>query len=86
VVQSDSGQLAQFRRFRALLYAIPQPAILKDMEGRIALANVAASRLWNKKPEELVGLTSGDLVDPASACWAEAVDTLALHSNYCGAG
>ena len=81
MVQSDSGPLAQFRRFRALLDAIPQPAILKDTEGRIALANVAASRLWNKKPEELVGLTSGDLVDPASACWAEAVDTLALHSD-----
>jgi PAS domain S-box-containing protein len=81
VAQSDACPLAQFRRFRALLDAIPQPAILKDTEGRIALANVAASRLWNKKPEELVGLTSGDLVDPASACWAEAVDTLALHSD-----
>jgi PAS domain S-box-containing protein len=64
MAQSDSCPLAQFRRFRALLDAIPQPAILKDTEGRIALANAAASRLWNKKPEELVGLTSGDLVDP----------------------
>ena len=81
VAQSDSCPLAQFRRFRALLDAIPQPAILKDTEGRIALANAAASRLWNKEPEELVGLTSGDLVDPASACWAEAVDTLALYSG-----
>ena len=81
MAQSDSCPLAQFRRFRALLDAIPQPAILKDTEGRIALANAAASRLWNKKPEELVGLTSGDLVDPASACWAEAVDTLALYSG-----
>jgi PAS domain S-box-containing protein len=81
MAQSDSCPLAQFRRFRALLDAIPQPAILKDTEGRIALANAAASRLWNKEPEELVGLTSGDLVDPASACWAEAVDTLALYSS-----
>lgn len=81
MAQSDACPLAQFRRFRALLDAIPQPAILKDTEGRIALANAAASRLWNKKPEELVGLTSGDLVDPASACWAEAADTLALHSD-----
>ena len=54
---------------------------MKDTEGRIALANEAASRLWNKRPEDLVGLTSGDLVDPASACWAEAVDTLALYSS-----
>jgi len=81
MAQSDSCPLAQFRRFRALLDAIPQPAILKDTQGRIALANAAASRLWNKEPEELVGLTSGDLVDPASACWAEAVDTLALYSS-----
>ena len=81
MAQSDSSPLAEFRRFRALLDAIPQPAILKDTEGRIALANAAASRLWDKKPEELVGLTSGDLVDPASACWAEAVDTLALYSS-----
>jgi PAS domain S-box-containing protein len=81
MAQSDACPLAQFRRFRALLDAIPQPAILKDTEGRIALANAAASRLWNKKPEELVGLTSGDLVDPASACWAEAADTLALYSS-----
>lgn len=81
MAQSDTGPLAQFRRFRALLDAIPQPAILKDTEGRIALANAAASRLWDKQPEELVGLTSGDLVDPASACWAEAVDTLALYSS-----
>ncbi len=81
MAESDSCPLAQFRKFRALLDAIPQPAILKDTEGRIALANEAASRLWNKKPEELVGLTSGDLVDPASACWAEAVDTLALYSG-----
>jgi len=81
VAQSDACPLAQFRRFRALLDAIPQPAILKDTEGRIALANAAASRLWNKKPDELVGLTSGDLVDPASACWAEAADTLALYSS-----
>ncbi len=68
MAQSDSCPLAQFRRFRALLDAISQPAIVKDTEGRIALANEAASRLWNKKPEELVGLTSSDLVDPASAC------------------
>jgi PAS domain S-box-containing protein len=81
MAQSDSCPLAQFRRFRALLDAISQPAIVKDTEGRIALANEAASRLWNKRPEELVGLTSGDLVDPASACWAEAVDTLALYSG-----
>lgn len=81
MAQSDSSPLAEFRRFRALLDAIPQPAILKDTEGRIALANAAASRLWDKKPEELVGLTSGDLVDPASACWAEAADTLALYST-----
>jgi PAS domain S-box-containing protein len=81
MAQSDSGPLTQFRRFRVLLDAIPQPAIVKDTEGRIALANQAASRLWNKKPEELVGLTSSDLVDPASACWAEAVDTLALYSS-----
>src|SRR5258707_1999220 len=81
MAKSDSCPLAQFRRFRALLDAIPQPAILKDTEGRIALANAAASRLWNKEPEELEGLTSGDLVDPASACWAEAVDTLALYSS-----
>jgi PAS domain S-box-containing protein len=81
MAQSDACPLAQFRRFRALLDAIPQPAILKDTEGRIALANAAASRLWDKQPEELVGLTSGDLVDPASACWAEAVDTLALYSS-----
>jgi PAS domain-containing protein len=73
--------LAQFSKFRVLLDAISQPAILKDTDGRIAVANEAASRLWNKKPEELVGLTSSDLVDPASACWAEAVDTLALYSN-----
>ena len=81
MVQSDSCPLAQFRRFRALLDAISQPAIVKDTEGRIALANEAASRLWNKKPEELVGLTSGDLVDPAWACSAEAGDTLALYSS-----
>ncbi len=81
MAQSDSCSLEQYRRFRVLLDAIPQPAIVKDTEGRIALANEAASRLWNKKPEELVGLTSSDLVDPASACWAEAVDTLALYSN-----
>jgi len=81
MAQSDSCPLAQFRRFRALLDAISQPAIVKDTEGRIALANEAASRLWNKKPEELVGLTSSDLVDPASACWAEAADTLALYSS-----
>ncbi len=79
--QSESCPLAQFRRFRALLDAISQPAIVKDTEGRIALANEAASRLWNKRPEELVGLTSGDLVDPASACWAEAADTLAIYSS-----
>src|SRR5882762_8900973 len=42
MAQSDSCPLAQFRRFRALLDAIPQPAILKDTEGRIALANAAA--------------------------------------------
>lgn len=71
----------QFRRFRALLDAISQPAIVKDNQGRIALVNDAAARLWNKKPEELVGLTAGDLIDPASACWAEAVDTLVLHSG-----
>ncbi len=81
MAQSDWCPLAQFRRFRALLDAISQPAIVKDTEGRIALANEAASRLWNKSPEELVGLTSGDLVDPASACWAEAVDTLAMYSS-----
>ena len=81
MAQSESRPLAQFRRFRALLDAISQPAIVKDTEGRIALANEAASRLWNKSPEELVGLTSGDLVDPASACWAEAVDTLAMYSS-----
>ena len=81
MAQSDACSLAQFRRFRVLLDAISQPAILKDTEGRIALANEAASRLWHKKPEELVGLTSSDLVDPASACWAEAVDTLALYSS-----
>ncbi len=54
---------------------------MKDTCGRIALANEAASRLWQKTPEQLVGLTAGDLVDPASACWAEAADTIALHSN-----
>lgn len=81
MAQSDSCPLAQFNRFRALLDAISQPAIVKDTEGRIALANEPASRLWDKKPEELVGLTSGDLVDPASARWAEAVDTLALYSS-----
>jgi len=78
---SDPCPLEQFRRFRVLLDAISEPAIVKDTQGRIALANEAAARLWNKKPEELVGLTSNDLVDPASACWAEAVDTLALYSN-----
>jgi PAS domain-containing protein len=81
MTQSDSRPLAQFRRFRVLLDAISQPAIVKDTQGRIALANEAASRLWKKKPEELVGLTAGDLVDPASACWAEAADTLTLHSS-----
>ena len=81
MAQSDPCPLARFRSFRVLLDAISQPAILKDTAGRIALANEAASRLWNKKPEELIGLTSSDLVDPASACWAEAVDTLALYSN-----
>jgi PAS domain-containing protein len=81
MAQSEPRPLAQFRRFRVLLDTISQPAIVKDTEGRIALANEAASRLWNKKPEELVGLTSVDLFDPASACWAEAVDTLALYSN-----
>jgi PAS domain-containing protein len=80
MTQSDSCPLAQFRRFRVLLDAISQPAIVKDTQGRIALANEAASRLWNKTPEELVGLTTGDLVDPASACWAEAADTLTLYS------
>ena len=29
----------------------------------------------------LVGLTAGDLVDPASACWTEAAATIALHSS-----
>ena len=53
MAQSHSCPLAQFRRFRALLDAISQPAIVKNTEGRIALANEAASRLWNKKPEEL---------------------------------
>ncbi len=64
-----------------LLDAIPQPAILKDTCGRIALANEAAARLWRRKPEELVGLTAGDLVDPASACWTEAAAAIALHSS-----
>ena len=54
MAQSHSCPLAKFRRFRALLDAISQPAIVKNTEGRIALANEAASRLWNKKPEELV--------------------------------
>lgn len=81
MAQSDSCPLAEFRRFRALLDALSQPAIVKDTEGRIALANEAASRLWNKKPEQLVGLSSGDLVDPASARWAEAMDTVLLYSS-----
>jgi PAS domain S-box-containing protein len=79
--ENASTYLAQFRRFRVLLDALPQPAILKDRQGRIALANEAASRLWHMQPDELVGLTAGDLVDPASACWTEAADTLALHSS-----
>src|SRR5713101_6556213 len=81
MAQSESCPLAQFRRFRALLDAISQPAIVKDTEGRIALANEVASRLWNKSPEELVVLARGELVDPASACWSEAVDTLAMYSS-----
>jgi len=81
LTEINHNSLAQFRRFRVLLDAIPQPAILKDTCGRIALANEAAARLWRKAPDELVGLTAGDLVDPASACWAEAADTIALHSS-----
>ena len=73
--------LEQFTRFRVLLDAMSQPAILEDIEGRIALANQAAAKLWNRTPEELVGLTAGDLLDPASACWAEAVDTIMFHSD-----
>lgn len=79
--ENNANSLAQFRRFRVLLDAIPQPAILKDTCGRIALANEAAARLWRKTPEELVGLTACDLVDPASACWTEAADTIAMHSG-----
>jgi PAS domain-containing protein len=81
MTEIDPNSLAQFGRFRVLLDAIPQPAILKDSCGRIALANEAAARLWRKTPDDLVGLTACDLVDPASACWAEAADTIALHSN-----
>ncbi len=81
MTETISTSLAPFRRFRVLLDAIPEPAIVKDTCGRIALANEAASRLWQKTPEQLVGLTAGDLVDPASACWAEAADTIALHSS-----
>lgn len=79
--ENNANPLSQFSRFRVLLDAIPQPAILKDTCGRIALANEAAARLWRLTPEGLIGLTACDLVDPASACWTEAAATIAMNAS-----
>ncbi|MHB8605373.1 MAG: sensor histidine kinase [Thermoplasmatota archaeon] len=60
--QRAENALAAESRFRALLEAAPDPIILVDANGRVALVNEFAEIAFGRKRRELLGLSFAELV------------------------
>ena len=59
--QVEQALRSREAEMRALLDNLPDMAWLKDMEGRIRIANRKFAEFWRKPPEALAGLTDTDL-------------------------
>lgn len=68
-------------RLQTLIQTIPDLVWLKNPEGKFILCNPQFSRLYNKEPHELIGLTDYDLLDKETAAEYEKFDQVALASK-----
>ncbi|UZP67362.1 diguanylate cyclase [Desulfovibrio mangrovi] len=62
IIADVSDLRQQERQFLMLLNGIPDPAWIKDAEGRYSVANRALGELLGKAPADLAGLTDNDLL------------------------
>ncbi len=68
-------------RLITLIQTIPDLVWVKDADGKFILCNTKFSKLYNKEPAEIIGLTDYDLVDKKLADEYSSIDKLALESN-----
>lgn len=70
---ADISDLRQYeRQFLMLLNGIPDPAWIKDTEGRYQIANRALAEMVNRQAADIPGLTDEDLLPPAMAARCKA--------------
>ncbi len=78
---AELNALNEKERLNTLIQTIPDLVWLKDPEGRFLLCNTQFSKLYNKEPAEIIGLTDYDLLDEKLADEYTSIDKMALESN-----
>ncbi len=78
---AELNALNEKERLNTLIQTIPDLVWLKDPEGRFLLCNTQFSKLYNKEPTEIIGLTDYDLLDKKLADEYTSIDKMALESN-----
>jgi two-component system cell cycle sensor histidine kinase/response regulator CckA len=79
--QAEEQARRRLDELRAFVDALPAPAAVKDADMRYRLVNSALARLVGRAPEELIGKTNLDLLDPAFARVCAGHDCQVLQSG-----
>ena len=66
---------------RAVIDAMPAVINVKDRDGRYTLANPTQAAFWGLKPEDLIGRTIDEIVEPGYAALTQGRDAQVLESG-----
>ena len=79
--QSEEALIESKERHQTFINSTDDMAFLKDENFRYQIINKANADFFGKKPEDIIGLTDFDLMDPRSAGNCMATDKRAIQEN-----